>query len=78
MRWPFAAQHTYPSYDHRELSLFAMHADIGFVVGHPNSGMMFDRLFAAYQKQIQEKKEEALINPLRRVSMARSTSLTLS
>lgn len=36
---------TYPSYDHCELSLFAMHANVGLIVGHPNGSMMFDRLF---------------------------------
>lgn len=36
----------YPSNEHCELSLFAVHANIRFVVRNPNGRMIFDGLFA--------------------------------
>lgn len=40
---------TYPSNDHCELGLFAMHTDIGLVIGYPDGGMMFYGFFSAYK-----------------------------
>lgn len=43
---------TYPPYEHCELGLFAVHANVRFVVRNPNGRMMFDGFLATWKHGI--------------------------